>query len=190
MRGRIHLYIGLVVVFVLADGLAAASQTADQAWLRYPGDHGQKTVTHNIRTLGSGALEQSAAHELQSGFDGLTGASSSPSSVNINGETVVGTAKEIHDAYPDLAVPRDLGPEGYWLYCTKIDDHTLLIVAGSDERGALYGAFGLLRLLATGKDLSHLDLREEPAMPIRWVDEWDNPDGSIERGYAWPVDFF
>ena len=27
-------------------------------------------------------------------------------------------------------------------------------------------------------------------MPIRWVDEWDNPDGSIERGYAGRVIFF
>jgi alpha-glucuronidase len=27
-------------------------------------------------------------------------------------------------------------------------------------------------------------------MPIRWVDEWDNPDGSIERGYAGRSIFF
>ena len=27
-------------------------------------------------------------------------------------------------------------------------------------------------------------------MPIRWVDEWDNADGSIERGYAGRSIFF
>ena len=27
-------------------------------------------------------------------------------------------------------------------------------------------------------------------MPIRWVDEWDNPDGTIERGYAGRSIFF
>ncbi len=34
--------------------------------------------------------------------------------------------------------------------------------------------------------MSNANLREHPAMPIRWVDEWDNLDGSIERGYAGP----
>ena len=33
-------------------------------------------------------------------------------------------------------------------------------------------------------------MREHPAMPIRWVDDWDNPDGSIERGYAGRSIFF
>jgi hypothetical protein len=32
--------------------------------------------------------------------------------------------------------------------------------------------------------------RDAPAMPIRWVDEWDNADGSIERGYAGRSIFF
>jgi alpha-glucuronidase len=106
------------------------------------------------------------------------------------GETLVGTAKELHEAYPDLAIPGDLGQEGYWLHRTELQGHTSLIVAGSDERGILYGAFALIRLLATNQDLTHLDLRSYPAMPIRWVDEWDNPDGSIERGYAGRSIFF
>ena len=27
-------------------------------------------------------------------------------------------------------------------------------------------------------------------MPIRWVDEWDNPNGTVERGYAGRSIFF
>ena len=27
-------------------------------------------------------------------------------------------------------------------------------------------------------------------MPIRWVDQWDNPDGSITRGYGGRSIFF
>jgi alpha-glucuronidase len=44
--------------------------------------------------------------------------------------------------------------------------------------------FALLRNLAQGADTSKLNVRERPAMAIRWVDEWDNADGSIERGYG------
>jgi alpha-glucuronidase len=47
-----------------------------------------------------------------------------------------------------------------------------------------------LRNLAQGADMSRKNVREGPAMPIRWVDEWDNADGSIERGYAGRSIFF
>src|SRR5205823_656721 len=33
-------------------------------------------------------------------------------------------------------------------------------------------------------------MRGEPAMPIRWTNEWDNADGTIERGYAGRSIFF
>ena len=65
-----------------------------------------------------------------------------------------------------------------------------LIVAGGDQRGALFGAFALLRLIATEQSLDGLNLSDHPAMSIRWVDEWDNPDGSIERGYGGRSIFF
>jgi len=38
--------------------------------------------------------------------------------------------------------------------------------------------------------MSRAVLRERPAMEIRWVDQWDNADGSIERGYAGRSIFF
>jgi alpha-glucuronidase len=189
MRIRFHFYLSVVLAFVLATGLYVAAQTADQAWLRDPGDHGQTVLTHSVRALGSGALEQSAAQVLQRGFDGQSSAACMNDG-KIACQTVLGTAKELHEAYPKLAIPNDLGPEGYWLHRLCFQGQFLLVVAGSDERGVLYGAFALLRLMATGQDTTHLDLRSNPAMPIRWVDEWDNPDGSIERGYAGRSIFF
>jgi len=188
MRVRFHFQLRVVLALALAGGSGAA-QTADQAWLRHHGYHGRTEIPLQVRTLGQSALVHSAAQELQLGIEGLTGASSYIGDKALEGETVVGTTKEVHEAFPEVAIP-DLGPEGYGLHWTKIKDHTLLFVTGSDEHGVLYGVFALLRLLATGQDLTHLDLRSHPAMPIRWVDEWDNPDGSIERGYAGRSIFF
>jgi alpha-glucuronidase len=66
------------------------------------------------------------------------------------------------------------------------------VIAGADPRGALYGTFAFLRYPTTaiGKRYKNGQMRSEPAMPIRWVDQWDNADGSIERGYAGRSIFF
>ncbi len=58
------------------------------------------------------------------------------------------------------------------------------VVTGVNERGVLYGAFALLRNLALGESLLSLDEQQSPAVPVRWVNQWDNLDGSIERGYG------
>jgi alpha-glucuronidase len=54
----------------------------------------------------------------------------------------------------------------------------------------LYGAFALLRRVAAHEDVTRLNVREEPAAPVRWINHWDNLDGTIERGYAGRSIFF
>jgi alpha-glucuronidase len=66
---------------------------------------------------------------------------------------------------------------------TNADGRTVT-VAGQTAKGALYGAFHLLRLLQTGADVQKLDVLENPVNPLRMINQWDNMDGSIERGYA------
>jgi alpha-glucuronidase len=190
MRTKIIFCLGVLLAAMLASGMAAFAQTADQAWLKQRHGYLKTNISYAVRALGHGVLEQSAASELDRGIHDLTDASSFISENNLKGESVVGTSDEVQKAYPWLTIPKNLESEEYWLYWTKHQDRALLIVAGGDERGVLYGVFGLLRLVANGQDLTHLDLRSHPAMRLRWVDEWDNPDGSIERGYAGRSIFF
>ena len=65
-----------------------------------------------------------------------------------------------------------------------------LLIAGQDEAGLLYGVFRFLSLLAAGKAGGNLDIKEEPAAPLRIINHWDNLDGTIERGYAGPSLFY
>jgi alpha-glucuronidase len=44
--------------------------------------------------------------------------------------------------------------------------------------------FALLRKIAIGEPIGSLDEKESPYTPIRWVNQWDNLDGSIERSYG------
>src|SRR5207247_6113606 len=66
----------------------------------------------------------------------------------------------------------------------------LIVVSGRSDRGVLYGTFALLRRIALQESIDPLDDREQPAASLRWVNEWDNLNGSIERGYGGPSIFF
>jgi alpha-glucuronidase len=182
----------LVLLGLLPGPLVSAAQSpsSDPAWLRYAPIQTHASISARIpahvRALGTGALEESAAQELALGISSSTAALPDRSS----GETVVGTVDEVRKEFPALPVPHSIAGEGFWLDRTLWHDHPLVVVAGADERGVLYGAFALLRRVATGADLTQLNLRDQPAMPIRWVDEWDNANGAIEHGYGGRSIFF
>ena len=109
--------------------------------------------------------------------------------------TVVGSSALLESARQDLlrgfrtpkaqaivlgGVAANLKPDGYEL--KTVDGK--IIITGADDRGVLYGAFALLRKVALGESVARLDEKSEPRVPVRWVNHWDNLDGSIERGYG------
>jgi len=79
-----------------------------------------------------------------------------------------------------LAISKDLGSEAYSL---KNAGQSIL-VTGGDEAGLLYGAYRLFSLLRRNHNLDNLDMTDAPAVKRRVLNHWDNPNGSIERGYA------
>ena len=79
-----------------------------------------------------------------------------------------------------LGISAEIPPDGYSLKTVN----GKLIVTGGNDRGVLYGAFALLRKAGQGESLARLDEKSQPGVPIRWVNHWDNLDGSIERGYG------
>ena len=58
------------------------------------------------------------------------------------------------------------------------------VITAANDRGVLYGAFALLRKIALGESIAELDEKQAPYAPVRWVNQWDNLDGTIERGYG------
>jgi alpha-glucuronidase len=79
---------------------------------------------------------------------------------------------------------RGLGDEGYVIRSTRIDGKAVTVIAANREVAALYGSFHFLRLMQTGRSLERLDIAERPALQLRLMNHWDNPNGTIERGYA------
>ncbi|MEU4896358.1 alpha-glucuronidase family glycosyl hydrolase [Streptomyces sp. NPDC044780] len=181
---------------VLGAGPSTAALPAEDGydlWLRYRQveDSGQlKRYRAALGTLvrqGGGPLQQSAEDELARGLTGLLGTPVVPRATAPSGAAlVVGTPTSsalIRELVPaaDLA---ELGDEGYVIRRVTKRGRDRTVVAAHADRGVLYGAFHLLRLVQTRQPLEHLDLTERPAAPLRVADHWDNADGSIERGYA------
>jgi alpha-glucuronidase len=84
-----------------------------------------------------------------------------------------------------LSLPLEgAGAEGYVLRSAQLDGHRIIVIAANTDAGVLYGTFHFLRLLQTDRDLAQLLVTSAPRVQRRVLDHFDNPDGSIERGYA------
>ena len=101
---------------------------------------------------------------------------------------VLGTLAEIRHVLPNWKPASPIAPEGFSLSQFAEQGHNYWVIAGGTDRGELYGVFRILEQVAQQK-LIAADA-EAPSSPIRWVNQWDNFDGSIERGYAGRSIFF
>ena len=59
-----------------------------------------------------------------------------------------------------------------------------VVIAANDDIGLLYGTFAFLRHVQANGTVDGAEQFTAPAMPLRMLNHWDNPDGHVERGYA------
>jgi len=171
-------------------GLVAA-ETGQDAWLRYapwpPGHAVTYTIPSSIVALNSaaGSPVTTAGTELQKGIQSIFGQKVAIAQAgNTSSSIVVGTTDQFVKAFGSSPV-KDLAEDGFWLDTAG----DAVRIVGQNERGALYGAFEYLSMLARG-NVSKVTFSSAPYLPIRWANQWDNLDGSIERGYAGQSIFF
>src|SRR5262249_11826881 len=103
---------------------------------------------------------------------------------------VLGTPDEFRRMAPQFAITLGLTADAYRLKTTRIKGARYILIVGGNAQGILYGAFALLRKVALGDAVNELDDKQTPAVPIRWVNEWNNLNGTIERGYGGPSIFW
>ncbi len=169
------------------------------AWLAYLPVHpaavfgAENQIPDTIVALGQDVLEHSSTHELALGWRGMLNhvprvLESAQPAAPAPGETIVvlGTQAEVRAWRPALAAGAALGPDAYRLH--RVGD--VLLVEGGDARGVLYGAFALLRDIGEEHSLRTLDVGSHPWGQVRWTNEWDNMNDSIEHEFAGPSIFF
>lgn len=164
----------------------AEAKKWSQLWLEYRErkDCGNGAYLGGISLEGFSAenkIVRNALAELSRGINGMLGIRTE---LQDAGKLVLlRTAEHAHEK-------TEIKEEGFRL---KIQGENLILEA-AEEKGLLYGAFHLLRLIATEKalsrELSGAGILVNPDNPLRMYDHWDNLDGSIERGYSGNSFFF
>ncbi len=175
----------------------ARADTGENAWLRYarlqPAIAAQyKSLPTEVIVLGDSPVLMSAQHELIRGVHGMLGKQLrvvhrfDPASRYI----ILGTMAHLAPALGGFTRAPVLGEEGFWIMGTKSREITSVVITGQSDRGVLYGSFALLRKIAEGESLKNIQDVQRPFVPLRWVNQWDNLNGTIERGYGGRSIFF
>ncbi|HEX5789353.1 MAG TPA: alpha-glucuronidase family glycosyl hydrolase, partial [Woeseiaceae bacterium] len=172
------------------SGRVIRSDDGYDLWLRdAPVDLAGEGLVATLRAVHAPAIDESpvlatAAAELRAGLSAALGRGVSAADGPGEGTVLLGTPQTL-PLLDRLGLPlADLGEEGYVVRALEIDGRRGLVVAANAPAGALYGAFALLRYLRTEGTLDGIDLVDAPAVDLRLLNHWDNPDGHVERGYA------
>ena len=185
-----------IVVFAGPFSSCFCAETGAEAWLRYSALEQQAAKKYerlpaHIVTLNDSLVLKTAQQELIRGVGGMLGRTLRTRVVPFTEPAILlGTIEQLHTLAPVLNIPSNIRQDGYWLAHGQVQGLECVLVASLTERGVLYGVFALLRKIALGEDVLALDEVEQPSAPLRWVNQWDNLDGRIERGYAGASIFF
>ncbi|MCL6589367.1 MAG: alpha-glucuronidase [Firmicutes bacterium] len=164
----------------------------EQCWLEYRRITNREWLDknggwfRNLVTVETNPVLEAAVAELRRGVQDMLGISPVFSSTVQKQAVLAGTVA----GFPLIASLLDavekarMEEEGFALKTVEGLEGSYLVIAGKSAKGALYGVFQLLRLMAFQRDLGGLNLVENPKNPLRLMNQWDNLDGNIERGYA------
>jgi alpha-glucuronidase len=167
------------------------AESGADAWLRYAAldEASARTYRATLPAVVAGdtatPVAQSAQRELLRGIRGMLGRTLRvQSGMPRESAIVLGTLADLRQAAPQLHLEADLPMDGYWLTTASLNGVTYTVITAANDRGVLYGTFAFLRRIALGETVDRLDEKRSPYNAARWVNEWDNLDGSIERGYG------
>jgi alpha-glucuronidase len=172
----------------------AGAETGAEAWLRHAPLEVSiaaryKQLPAGMMVRGDSPVLRSAQQELSRRMGQMLGRT-----LRIQAEPenaiVLGTLDAVRGIVPGWRPARAVGTDGFWIKTLRVRGSPTLVITGANDRGVLYGVFAVLSKIARGEDLDKLDEIEEPYAPVRWVNQWDNLDGRIERGYGGPSIFF
>ena len=191
---------GTAIACAFAAALACGAthaETGAAAWLRYAAvpNAAQYRIPHRIVVVGNDEVTKNAAAELALGLKGEFGTDveqvvatrANVKDLADSDAFVLGTETNLNSlleapprryhAYPPMAV------EAYAVRHNAEDGRSSWLLKGGSPRAVLYAVFHMLSEMEQGHTLPEQYV-SEPSSPVRWVNQWDNLDGSIERGYA------
>jgi alpha-glucuronidase len=158
------------------------------AWLQYKNIEDNdlaneyKRWCSSLHVLGNSLVIESAKKELLRAISSMLGNEPESDSEPKQSGLVLATKDSIGNLV-DVDFDQ-LNDDGYVLKTVTTNESKTIFLVGKSDKGVLYAAFHFLRLMQNGVNLQQLDIIENPKNQLRMLNQWDNMDGSIERGYA------
>jgi alpha-glucuronidase len=192
----------LLFYLLLFSGFGSQSvrgETGYQGWLRYaalPKAYAQNYsgLPNSVAVVGDSPVLTSAREELLRGLKGMLGVTPSVRHGEPTEAAIVLTtigSEGLNSARRGSHQKDAVSEDAFWIIAqTRVNNYPCLVIKSATDRGVLYGVFALLSAIGRHEPLSSLNRAQEPSAPIRWIDQWDNLDGTIERGYAGRSIFF
>jgi len=192
----LHMAVCGALLFLGLGAKCARTETGADGWLRYQPlekNAAQKYagLPASVVALGDSPVLGSAKSELIRGIRGMLARPlREENRLPHESAIILGTVSALQTAAPRLLEHVDFHGDDFLLATVQLHGVAYFVVTSTSERGVLYGVFRLLSRIARGESVSALRETQHPEAPIRWVDQWDNLDGRIERGYAGASIFF
>ena len=156
----------LLLMAVFCSVLTATAQTSN-LWLNCPEKPiASATLYCNIPDKSQDAGTKTVIVNEFAALAQQLKVAKSPKDKNINYEVLI-----------DNTV--DVGAEGFSVESNDKGGYT---IKAKTAAGALYGTYSLMRAYKIGKPMQKWT--DMPRFQVRILNHWDNPDGSVERGYA------
>ncbi len=169
------------------------AEDGSELWLRYRKEENLSRLAQyqgavgDVAVLGSGPSVDAVRAELKVALSAILGKEISVGSACPSGNgLVIGTKESLTAAGLTASLPdfSKLGEEGYVLQTVRQGEHQYLVAGGNSAVSLLYGTFDLLRRMQASDDISNLKTVSVPKIAHRYLNHWDNINGSVERGYA------
>ena len=193
---RHRFVLGILLLLAGAQFETLHAETGEAAWLRYAplgpaASREYRSLPDSVVAFGDSTVLMSAQSEWVRGIRGMLGKvprieKAAPRQPAV----LIGTVSALQAAAPTLHIPANLSDDGFWLATQRVHGFDCIIVAGATDRAVLYGVFALLSKIAREQRIDVLDEIQQPSAGIRWVNQWDNLSGRIERGYGGSSIFF
>jgi alpha-glucuronidase len=170
------------------DLYKAEQKESYSAWLQYKKIEDRAIAEEytqwcsSLTVVGDAVVLESAKKELIQGISSMLGIIPDTFSEPQHSGLVLAVTDSIGDLI-DVDF-NQLNDDGYVIKSVTAGRRNTIFIVGKKDKGVLYGTFQFLRLMQTRENLQQLDIVENPKNQLRMLNQWDNMDGSIERGYA------
>ena len=178
----------MISLFIFVSSLLADS--GYRLWLKYDvlqDENARKSYSEYIQGWHIAGESQTMAvidNELTMALSGLLGTTFKNN--NGNNTIIVGSLANLPILLKnDLQSTADkINDEGYIIRTIASGKNPLIVISGKTDIGVLYGTYHFIRLLQTGKSIKGLNILSNPKIKLRVLNHWDNPNRTVERGYA------